>query len=294
MVAGRKAEVSVPATVANLGPGFDCLGVALALELRIAFSLAQTSEISGKGRHRSVADSLIYKAFTAAFLRAGAEPPGVRIEVLENYPSARGLGASASAIVAGLVGARLLGDLPLDDEDLADLAVEIEGHPDNVLPALLGGLILSAQMDWIKFEPTADLSPLVLVSGKAFKTEVARRAVPDKVAVADAVANAGATAALVAILTGNADRRLLMTATEDRLHQPARLPLMPETYAIFLALREKAIAVALSGAGPSLICIVETENAARLAEQVGEMLPDGWGLLRPGWNTEGARGALVS
>lgn len=269
------------------------MGVAVGLELRAKFSEAAQSEISGKGRHRSVADSLIHKAFQAAFAKAGIDPPQVRIEIVENYPSARGLGASASAIVSGLLGAKILGGLPLEDSALAEVAVQIEGHPDNVLPALFGGLILSIGRDWIRFEPTEALSPLILVSGKAFKTESARRAIPTTISRTDAVSNAGAVAALVAILSGKTDAKQLMAATEDRLHQPARLPLMPETNAVYGALRERGIAVALSGAGPSLICIVESAALAETAGTVGGLLPEGWSMLQPGWNMTGALGELA-
>jgi len=285
--------VTVPATVANLGPGFDCLGVALGLDLKVKFAESAQSAISGKGRQRSVADSLIYRAFQATFIKAGLEPPQVRIEVLENYPSARGLGASASAIVSGILGAKILGGLALEKSALAEVAVKIEGHPDNVLPALFGGLILSVGEDWIKFEPTGRLSPLVLVSGKAFKTESARRALPRTVPVADAVLNAGATAALVAILSGKTGAERLMAATQDRLHQPARLPLMPETNALYGALRGRGIAVALSGAGPSLICIVESRDADEVAGAIDGLMPEGWSILRPGWNIAGAVGEAI-
>ena len=138
-----RCEVRVPATTANLGPGFDCLGVALGTYLNIRFSSAVRFEIAGRGRLHPIPGNLTYRSFTAAFALAGQTAPTVKIETVGRYPSARGMGASASAIIAGLVGARAFGKLELSDEALVKLAVEIEGHPDNVLPALLGGLVLS-------------------------------------------------------------------------------------------------------------------------------------------------------
>jgi len=280
-------EVTVPATAANLGPGFDCLGVALGTYLKVRFTQSDESEIKGKGQVRSVADSLIFRSFSAGFEAVGMPPPSVCVDMLEVYPSARGLGASASAIVSGLIAARACGDLDLRDEALTKLAVQIEGHADNVLPALLGGLVLSSEETLMRFEPTPDISPLILVSGKGFKTEAARRVVPAEVSRHDAVENAAATAALVAILSGSSPPHQLLQATGDRLHEPYRLPLMPETLRVHTGLRARGIPTALSGAGPSLICLVETSNIDAVARKARELLPNGWSLLMPGWDLKG-------
>lgn len=282
-------EVRVPATVANLGPGFDCLGVALATYLHLRAARSAVPEIAGKGRLRPPSENLTYQAFVVAFSAAGEEAPPMRFEALELYPSGRGMGASASAIVAGLVIARQVGDLKLSDADIARLAVRIEGHADNVLPALFGGLVLASREGWMRLEPAPTIAPVILVSGKALKTTEARAVLPAEVPRADAVANAAATAALVAVVTGQEDPAALLMATADRLHERYRLPLMPETLDLHQALRAEGIAAALAGAGPSLVCLVEAE---RVEESVGlarELAPEGWQVLTPGWELVGAQ-----
>lgn len=282
-------QVSVPATSANLGPGFDCLGVALGVYLRLRFSPSDRPSLGGKGRIRDVEDSLIHRSFVAAFSSVGEDAPPVEIAVVDDYPSGRGMGASASAIVAGLSGASAFGGLGLSQDHVARLAVEIEGHADNVLPALLGGLVLTVGDSWTRMEPSNQMTPLVLVAPTSFKTKAARKVVPEVVAREDAVANASGLAALVSILSGNPDRMNLLAATEDRLHEPYRLPLMPETLDLHKALRDRGVPATLSGAGPSLICLLEPhrlEDAAILAEGLA---PDGWRILRPGWDLQGAQ-----
>ncbi|HEX2053575.1 MAG TPA: homoserine kinase [Actinomycetota bacterium] len=282
-------EVRVPATAANLGPGFDVLGVALGSYLTIRFSEAERSTIAGKGRLHPIPDNLTYRAFMAAYEKAGAEAPQVRIETVGVYPSARGMGASASAIVAGLVGARALGSLDLSDDDLARLATSIEGHPDNVLPALFGGLVLSLAGTWINLEPSPDISPIILVAKDRFRTGAARKVVPGQLSRADAIANASATAALVLILTGGTGVDNLMAATEDRMHEPYRLPLMPATQKVHRDLRSAGIATTMSGAGPSLIAMVPSIELPRAAQLVKGTVPEGWQVLTPGWDRGGAQ-----
>jgi homoserine kinase len=306
---GDGVEVRVPATSANLGPGFDCLGLALGAYLRIAATPSRQVEIAGVGPPRPPGRNLTVKSYAAAFRSFGQEPPPMRFETLETYPSARGLGASASAIVAGLALARAAGGLALPDREVAGLAVAIEGHADNVLPALFGGLVLatgsspvtgglsspaaggaaSPGVPWMRFEPPAAVSPLVAVARRGFRTSEARRVLPDVVPRADAVANASATGALVAILSGAASPDGLLHATGDRLHEPYRLPLMPETRELHTRLREGGIATALSGAGPSLLCLIETARLDEMRAVVEALLPEGWQVLAPGWDVEGAR-----
>lgn len=281
-------EVRIPATAANLGPGFDVLGVALGSYLKIRFGEADKSVIAGRGRLHPIPDNLTYRSFMGAFEIAGRPAPQVRIETVGIYPSARGMGASASAIVAGLVGARALGNLDLKDEDVARLATEIEGHPDNVLPALFGGLVLSVGGEWINLQPTSEIAPIVLVAKEKFRTGAARKVVPTELSRADAIANAAATAALVAILTGSAGMDLLMQATEDRMHEPYRLPLMPASQMVHAKLREAGIATTMSGAGPSLISMVPTTELDRAAQIAREIAPEGWKILTPGWDRSGA------
>lgn len=280
--------VRVPATTANLGPGFDCLGAALGAYLTIRLSHSTELQVVGRGRRHPIPKNLTYRSMTAAYEAAGRPPPTVCIETVDTYPSARGLGASASAIVAGLVGANALGELRLTEKDLAGLAIDIEGHPDNVLPALIGGLVLSIGSEWLRLEPVSSLAPMVLVASQRFKTGAARQAVPKRFSRDDAVANAAATAALVTILGGLAGPGALMSATEDRLHEPYRLPLMRQTQTVRNKMRQAGVATALSGAGPSLICFVpatDLEDAAQLAKKA---CPEGWSVLTPGWDLGGA------
>ncbi|MGH2709302.1 MAG: homoserine kinase, partial [Actinomycetota bacterium] len=278
-----EVEVRVPATVANLGPGFDCLGVALGVHLRLRVSPAASEEAPPPNRN------LTHRSFAEAFGATGRRAPPVSVQVLESYPSARGMGASASAIVAGLVAARLMGELEMSDQELARLAIEIEGHPDNVVPALLGGLVLCSGQTWMRLEPHPGVSPLVLVARERFKTVEARRALPAEVPRADAVANAAALSALVMALTGLEPPTALMLATEDRIHEPYRLALMHETADLHAVLRAKGVPTALAGAGPSLICLVETRSLEGCTRLARERLPEGWQAISPGWDLLGAQ-----
>jgi homoserine kinase len=282
-------QVSVPATSANLGPGFDCLGVALGVHLKLRIAESAEAQILGVGRHHPLDRNLTHRGLVAAYTAAGIEAPAVSIRTIETYPSARGLGASASAIVGGLVAARALGGLNLTDDDLGGLAVEIEGHADNVLPALFGGLVLSFSSGMLRFDPSPDICPLVLVAGQRFKTSQARKVLPESVSRADAVVNVSSTAALVAAFTGFGASAGLTAANNDRLHEPYRLPLMPETMQLATELRAAGFAVALSGAGPSLICLAGIDELDRVVTVAEPLLPDGWAILTPGWDLKGAQ-----
>ena len=292
MTATAHVRVRVPATVANLGPGFDCLGAALGTYLDVAFSAAPAGSDERVGGDDSIglADDLTLQAFRRAHEAAGTAPPPVRLEVLASYPRARGMGSSASAIVAGLVGARALGALELGEADLARLAVAIEGHPDNVLPALLGGLVLARRGGaWTRFVPGPAVVPRVLVAPEPFATSAARGILPAVVPVADAVANVAAAATLVAVLTGGAEPGELLDATADRLHEPYRLPVMGITGPLHARLRAAGIPTALAGAGPSLVCLVPAGGHGAADEILASELPEGWVILDPGWDVHGAQ-----
>lgn len=280
-------EVRVPATVANLGPGFDCLGVAIGIYHSLKIGSSDRDEVSNGAT--PLPRNLTFRAFQGAFEAAGEKAPPVRIELKDSYPSARGLGASASAIVAGLAAARHVGELALSDSEVARLAISIEGHADNVLAALFGGLVLSSGGTWMRFEVIPEIAPIIFVASEKMKTTEARRVLPAEVPRADAVANAASTAALIAVLTGQQEFEALLVSTEDRLHEPYRLPLTQPTFDLHSALRSKGIATALAGAGPSLISLVEKE---RIEETVGfakDLLPDGWEILTPDWDIHGAQ-----
>lgn len=280
-------KVSVPATSANLGPGFDTLGVAL--DLRNVIEMDETGildtvievEGAGGGTLEIPEQNMVYQAALQVFGRLGYQPNGLLIREQVAIPVARGMGSSAAAIVGGLVAANALvekmtGRTGLSREELLHMAVEIEGHPDNVTPAMVGGFTVSCMDEergplHVRFNPPRGLRAVVVmpevpISGK--KTEKSRGVLPTEVTLKDAVYNLNRTALLVAALAqGRTD--LLSVATQDRLHQPYRASLVPGLRSVFqAALEAGARGVALSGAGPSVIAFVEgaDEHVARAME----------------------------
>jgi homoserine kinase len=276
-------RVSVPATSANLGPGFDALGLALDLRDELeAEVLAEglVVEVAGVGSGDVPLDEghLVVRSMRAAFDRIGVQPPGLRLSCTNVIPHARGLGSSSAAIVAGVWLARELvagGRLLLDDAALLDLAGRIEGHPDNVAPALFGGFTIAGQdADGSFFAVPGAVDPrisaVVYVPPTPVSTEEARSLLPATVPHADAAANAGRAALLVAALASAPE--LLLRATEDRLHQDYRRPAMPESLALVDALRADGIAAIVSGAGPTVLAFADGTDAATLLARC----PRGW------------------
>lgn len=264
--------VRVPATSGNLGPGFDALGLALRLHNTLGLDVADSPdiEIEGEGAATLPRDPshLAYRAALAVAARAGgsariARPHAFRLRQHNRIPLARGLGSSAAAIVGGAVAANALLGGPLDPQTLLDLTTEIEGHPDNVAPALLGGLVVcaraSAGVRWVRLAP-ASMRIVVAVPDYPVSTEDARGLLPAQVPFEDAVFNVSRTALLVAALTGGrAD--LLAEATEDRLHQPYRERLIPGLRKVFTAARRAgAYGVALSGSGPTVLAFGDAQG----------------------------------
>jgi len=262
--------VSVPATSANLGPGFDCLGLALGLYNSVTFTPAPAPgvHITAAGvdadKIPTGAENLVATALEAVRARVGARPFNLHVHQQNQIPVGSGLGSSAAAIVAGLLGGnRLLGS-PLTRAELLEMAVALEGHPDNVAPALYGNLVLAvAHAGGLHVEPIG-LPPLrvaVVLPDFALATSAARAALPRQVSLADAVFNAGRTPLVVRALE-TADYAKLRIAMQDRLHQPYRIPLVPGLAKAFeAATAAGAAAVALSGAGPSLIAFAATGHA---------------------------------
>lgn len=269
----NQTNVTIPATSANLGPGFDCLGMALALynHVRLTIASDQTHiSVTGLDAHKVAEDktNLVYQAAAWLYTKAGADMPYLLIEQKNNIPVGSGLGSSSTAVLGGLLGANeLLGRLYSQAEILA-FATELEGHPDNVAPALHGSLVLGiTQDDQIHIERYR-LPPIqVTVVMPAFKllTSEARRALPPQVPLADAIFNAGRTPLVIQALQ-TADYDKLALAMQDRIHQPYRIPLIPGMAEAMQAVRDAgASAVALSGAGPSLIAFAQTGH-----EQIGK------------------------
>jgi homoserine kinase len=264
-------RVRVPATSANLGPGFDALGLALSLHDEVDAWVCESGlslEISGEGADLAGAgeDHLVVRAMRAAFAVTGGQPPGLGLRCLNRIPHGRGLGSSAAAIVAGILAARALADSGtglLPDGALLRLATGIEGHPDNVAACLGGGLTIAWTADgqprMVRLEPLTSIRPVICVGPAPVRTEVARRLLPDLVPHRDAAANAGRSALLVAALTqasAGAPEGMLLAATRDWLHQDYRAAAMPETAALLGRLRAAGIPAVVSGAGPSVLALL--------------------------------------
>jgi homoserine kinase len=261
-------RVRVPATSANLGPGFDALGLSLSLYDDVAAWPAGSGlsiEICGEGEDLASAgeEHLVVRAMRAAFAVTGGEPPGLRLRCVNRIPHGRGLGSSAAAIVAGLLAARALapgGQDALPDDALLHLASGIEGHPDNVAACLRGGLTIAwtaeGQPHAVRLEPLPSITPVVCVAPAPVRTDEARRLLPVMVPHHDAAASAGRSALLVAALTRNAEPEVLFDATQDWLHQDYRSAAMPQTGALVRGLREKRIPAVVSGAGPSVLALL--------------------------------------
>ena len=265
---GQKVVVDVPATTANLGPGFDCLGAALDLNNRFAMRRIEGNGerfeliIEGsEGSHlRGGPDNLVYRAAQRVWKAAGLEPVALEARVRLAVPPARGLGSSATAIVAGLMGANALVGDPLSKEKLLELAIDIEGHPDNVVPSLLGGLCMTAKaasQRWrvVRCEWTPAVKAVVAIPSIRLSTSEARRAMPKAIPVSDAVVNLGAlTLLLQGLRTGNGD--LISDGMHDRLHEPYRWRLIKGGDQVkSSALEAGAWGCAISGAGPSIIAL---------------------------------------
>lgn len=284
--------VTVPATTANLGPGFDCIGAALTLYNQFKFTRldagsAERVSITVTGAEAQLVktdeSNLLYQAFVKFYERLGQLPPPVQVEIDLGVPLARGLGSSATAIVGGLVGANQLAGTPLDDRELLEWAIALEGHPDNVVPALLGGCRLAVRDlgnepqrrgerrgeerergEWVVCDVGwhSDVVPVVAIPDFELSTREARRVLPGEVSRADAIFNAAHLGLLVRGLElGRGD--WLRAALQDRLHQPYRQVLIPGYEAVRrAAMMAGAWGVVISGAGPTLLALVDAERAA--------------------------------
>lgn len=287
-------RVSVPATSANLGPGFDSLGLALSMrdELEAEVTGSGLSVVvtgAGEGDVPLDESHLVVRSMRAAFDLAGVQPPGLRLSCANVIPHARGLGSSSAAIVAGVVLARGLvagGSLLVDDDALFRLAARIEGHPDNVAPAFYGGFVISGREDdfyAVRSSVDPRIEAVVLVPPTPVSTEVARGLLPAEVPHADAAADAGRTALLVAALAGQPEH--LLHGTRDYLHQDYRRPAMPESLALVDALRADGVPAIVSGAGPTVLAFTDAAGAAGLVARC----PAGWAAHHLTIDQDGAR-----
>ena len=264
----RMIKVRVPATSANLGPGFDCLGLALDIWNEITFDEADQLRYhaSGEGAEKLNKGNrnLLTKAYARLHEFCGKKMNGARIAARNEIPMSSGLGSSAAAIVAGLFGANEMLGKPLDINDLLNLATEMEGHPDNVAPALLGGLVVSVmrQNEIItrRYKIPA-LTAVIVKPDVEWLTKTARAVLPKSVSRADAIHNIGRTTLVVDALR-NGDLELLRKVMDDRIHQPYRLRHISGGMAAYKCARNFG-AAALSGAGPSIIIFTQPDQAER-------------------------------
>lgn len=283
-----KLRLRAPATVANLGPGFDVLGLAVDLANEVVADLDAEPGIvvagEGSGELPEDASNLIFRTMAYLAREAGGSIPPLRLTCENKIPLERGLGSSAAAVVSGLLLAdRLLGS-SLDPDRMLEVAVDLEGHPDNVAACLRGGLVLAylSQEGWRaeRLDLHPDLRPVLLVpEDERLATQDARRVLPQTVSMSDATFNAARAALVVVALTERPEA--LGDALEDRLHQNRRLDLVPATRAVFQDLRDRGIPACVSGAGPSLLAF---ETPERMVPDLGPA----WRVLRVAVGSDGA------
>jgi homoserine kinase len=312
LVLDRPVTVRVPATSANLGPGFDSLGLAfdvydlVTVEAFVPEPGGPTVEIEveGEGAGAVPADEshLVVRSVRAGLARAGAGRPGLRLHCCNAIPHGRGLGSSSAAVVAGLVAARGLLTEPdrLDDSVVFELATAVEGHPDNAAATLFGGLTVAwtegvgehgargvARAVRVPVDPR--IQAVLCVPDGELPTSRARAMLPAHVPHADAAFNAGRSALLVEAMSRRPD--VLLAATEDRLHQALRAPAMPDTHRLLGAVRAEEAAAVVSGAGPSLLVLgVDDQAATAVGAALAACGPriGAWRVLTPEIDTSGA------
>lgn len=296
MTMPRSFLVTVPATTANIGPGFDCLGAALSRYNRFYFSDLSPHEAEktpflleavgiGAEQVTGETDNLLYQSFLQVYRHMGQEPPAVKVKIEMEVPLARGLGSSATAIVGGIVGANAFGGFGLDDETLLRLAIDQEGHPDNVVPAFLGGCQLTialgdtqpAPFPWTICEiPWHDeIVPVIAIPNFELSTAKARKVLPLQYDRADAIFNMAHLGLLLrALEIGNRD--WLRSALNDRIHQPYRKFLIPGFDELeAAAIGAGAYGLVISGAGPTLLALTDTRHQ----EPVAQALTQTWEAL---------------
>lgn len=269
-------EIKVPATTANLGPGFDCLGFAIKLynsfkidRINSGFETVIYEQLTGKEIELSLEDNLFYHAMKKIYEMTNNLLDGIKLTAEINIPFARGLGSSATAVVAGLLAANKLLDYPFSEGQIIDIAVEMEVHPDNVLPALKGGFVISVMTEeglvYKKIKLAEDLKIILVIPDFKLKTEDVRRVLPEKYTSKQAIFNLSRTALLTSCFQDN-DLSQLKDAMDDKFHQDYRSKLIPGFYQVIKSAYKKgAYGVALSGAGPSILAIVK-ENAKDIGE----------------------------
>jgi homoserine kinase len=265
-------KATAPASTANLGPGFDCFGAAVNISVSITYGEGELPKIVQRA------------------IRAVAPDADVSGTMESDIPPGRGLGSSGALIAAGLLIGCAIADVELDRAELLELGTPIEGHPDNLAASLYGGITnVLPNGSVMRFEPSGAVHPMILVPSEQLATKKARKAIPERIQHRDAVVSVARASGLLAMLSGAAEATpdRLLECTEDVLHQPYRADLMPKTAAAIAQLRELGIAAAVSGAGPSIVCLV-----LRAVEGIEVQIADnieGWRLLDLDWDLSGAR-----
>ena len=281
----KQVRVRAPATSANLGAGFDCLGLALELYMDLVVEEREGEGLeiaaTGEGSASVPLDerNVVYQGVVRACARAGKTPGRLHLAIDSQIPLASGLGSSSAALIAGLAAGAKLCDQEMDREAILRQGVAVEGHPDNVVPCTLGGIVIAAldgeEVTWARIEPPRDLAAVVAIPDFPLPTPKARSVLPEQVARRDAIFNAGRVGLLVAALQ-QGDYRLLRTGMQDRLHQPYRTALVPGMEAVLdAAIAAGALGAALSGAGPTTLALV-SGGGAEVA-----------GAMQQAWTEEG-------
>ncbi|MBE9116381.1 homoserine kinase [Lusitaniella coriacea LEGE 07157] len=269
--------VKVPGTTANLGAGFDCIGAALTIYNQFTFTLLENPtasvqiEVKGTEAERVSRDesNLAYRAFAKLYEHIGKTIPAIALEIDLGIPMARGLGSSATAIVGGLVGANHLAGTPLDPSEVMELAIALEGHPDNVVPAFLGNCQLSIavgnQWEICPIPWHSAIAPVVAIPNFELSTEEARSVLPQQISRSDAIFNISRLGLLLRGLDEN-NANWLRAALDDKLHQPYRKSLIRGYEAVeAAAIASGAYGMVISGAGPTLLALAETQQAEGVA-----------------------------
>ena len=282
----NRVTVSVPATTANLGVGFDCIGAALTMANRFEFMAVDTDRklviaVDGKEAYKVGTDenNLIYQSFIRLYQKIGRTPPNLEIKINLGVPLSRGLGSSATAIVGGLLGANNLAGNPLSRDELMKMAIAIEGHPDNVVPALLGNCQLSvADGDKWQICPIPwhqEIIPVVAIPDFELSTEQARSVLPDSYSRVDAIFNISRMGMLQRALATN-NVKWLSTALTDKIHQPYRQKLIAGYEQLHdSAVSAGAYGMVISGAGPTLLALTHSDAA----KQVINSMTAAWAKL---------------
>lgn len=283
-------RVRVPASSANLGPGFDVLAVAVDLALEVTAVPFEGRRIVAAGEGADDVEegdsNLIWRSMAAFCTAHGVEIPDVTLRCDNQIPLERGLGSSAAAAVAGLALARRLTGVRVGNDDLIDHATALEGHPDNAAAAVLGGLVVAGDGPARRFDPSRSLRPIVCIPTERSSTAAARGLVPQQVTLQTLVHAARGTALVLTGLVGIAAWD--PTVMRDTVHEPPRLAAMAGSAQLVHAVRADGHAACLSGAGPSVLVVVAADDHAAV-DRVTALAGDGWRVVATGWDRAGAR-----